>query len=259
MPRVRQARQSANEATPRRAAQTRQAPNARQQLREQAAQVGYQQGRQMLAPPGPTQAQPAVRRGTVDHAVSDAPYGWTTKYDVAVTDAECRVTIKVKLEAQEGVTADDVRKVAADSTASFARIWDNRFRLTDRATNRTVPLRAGVEFVESGEHLAVKLRKGAGRDNMSNWFVQSDALTRAHELGHAIGIKDEYIDASAESRKDASAPGVHTDNSVMGNYYAEGTDKAEAKLRHGEVLAGDIGGAVGASYTASLATPEPTR
>lgn len=40
----------------------------------------------------------------------------------------------------------------------------------------------------------------------------------------------------------------------MGNYYSEGVGEAEAKLRHGEVLAGDIGAATGRSLDTSMNT-----
>ena len=66
-----------------------------------------------------------------------------------------------------------------------------------------------------------------------------------------MGLKDEYIDSGAPSRKDAAAPGVHTDNSIMGNYFTEGQDKAQAKLRHAEVFASHIGAALGTQYAAS--------
>ncbi len=237
------------------------AATPRQDLKRQAATLDYEQGRQLLSPAAPVPAAPAkTKSATVSNQISDAPYGWTSKYDVSVTDAECRITVKAKIEPQTGVTPEDVTKIKADTAAGFTRIWDNKFRLTDRATSKALPLRVSLVYVETGEHLAVKLRAGAGRDNMSNWFVQStDPDTRAHELGHLMGLKDEYIDSGAPSRKDAAAPGVHTDNSIMGNYFTEGQDKAQAKLRHAEVFAAHIGAALGTQYTASEVpkTPAP--
>ena len=35
----------------------------------------------------------------------------------------------------------------------------------------------------------------------------------------------------------------------MGNYYGEGSDKAEVKPRHAETIAGHIGGASGHAFT----------
>jgi hypothetical protein len=55
-------------------------------------------------------------------------------------------------------------------------------------------------------------------------------------------------------RKDASAPGVFTDNSIMGDYYKEGIDKAEVKARHGTRLAQVIGKALGKELKAKMIT-----
>lgn len=50
----------------------------------------------------------------------------------------------------------------------------------------------------------------------------------AHEFGHAIiGAPDEYADAD-----DPDPRAIHTDNSLMGDFYKEGLDKAEIKARH---------------------------
>lgn len=50
----------------------------------------------------------------------------------------------------------------------------------------------------------------------------------AHEFGHAIiGAPDEYADAD-----DPDPRAIFTDNSLMGDFYKEGMDKAEIKMRH---------------------------
>lgn len=56
-------------------------------------------------------------------------------------------------------------------------------------------------------------------------------ITLAHESAHMIlGASDEYANASVPGRV------VHTDHSLMGNFYAEGIPAAEIKARHFQFL-----------------------
>jgi hypothetical protein len=75
-------------------------------------------------------------------------------------------------------------------------------------------------------------------------------MDRAHELSHTLGLNDEYIDTSVPRRRNASAPGVFDDHSLLGNYYTEGVGSAEVKLRHGQQLAADISRATRRHFTA---------
>lgn len=58
--------------------------------------------------------------------------------------------------------------------------------------------------------------------------TEAPEVMLAHEFGHAIiGAPDEYADAD-----DPDPRAVFTDNSLMGDFYKEGMDKAEIKMRH---------------------------
>lgn len=101
----------------------------------------------------------------------------------------------------------------------------------------------------SGADLNIKLYKGSGTNTLSKWYVDSlEGITRAHELGHALGLKDEYVSSKAENRQTRLSPGVYEDNSLMGDYKTEGVEKAEVKIRHGDVLADDISKVTGRSF-----------
>ena len=184
-------------------------------------------------------------------------YGWNYQYSVRFTPSRCILTIKVKMtvlphpDTSEVATAEECEKVKADTAEQFRRIWDNEFLLVETATNAKYALRTELEFVDSGEDINVRLHKGEGRDNRTRWYTGTDdGVSRAHELGHQLGLLDEYEDPGVEKRKDKSASGVHEDNSVMGNYEVEGFEPAEAKLRHGEHIAKDISDATGRGFSA---------
>ena len=78
----------------------------------------------------------------------------------------------------------------------------------------------------------------------------SRSHANAHELSHTLGLNDEYIDTSVPRRRNATAPGVFDDHSLLGNYYTEGVANAEVKLRHGRQLAADISRATRRRFTA---------
>jgi hypothetical protein len=71
-----------------------------------------------------------------------------------------------------------------------------------------------------------------------------------------MGLKDEYVDSSkdksgaqkAPDRATPTSPGVHTDNSIMGNYRTEGAPTAGAKDRHKTELARIISTALGRNF-----------
>ncbi len=195
------------------------------------------------------QKKPKRKKATVNHKMSDKPYGWNAKYHVNAKKKSIDLTIKIKLVPQKGVKKSDLNHIKSQSDNAFARYFDQRFNLVDDAGNKR-KVKARLKYVRFGQHLKVKVHPGKNRDNLLNWHVGSDAITRAHELGHQLGLKDEYQDARTESRKTATSSGVFKDNSLMGNYYTEGKDKADLKNRHLNTLAKDIGDAIGTNLTA---------
>ena len=196
------------------------------------------------------QPAPAPQVTTVTNQITDGPYGWQSKFEVTQSSTEYRVVIKPKLVPDAGVTPAQVNDVKQRARAAFTRLFDNKFVLTDTASHQQYNLRAEVQFVDSGEHYTVALHTGPdGNGNLTNWYTGNYDETLAHELGHQLGLKDEYIDANAPARATATSPGVHTDHSIMGNYLAEGRPQAGAQLRHGQTIGSEIGGATGHSFT----------
>lgn len=205
-----------------------------------------------------TDATNATITAPHSRAVSDGPYGWTSAYDTIVEENDVVISVKVKVNRDADVTARQEANTKAATSNEFLRFYDSRFTLTDDcgvARN----LKVQLDYVNSGEHLTIALHKGDGRDNLSNWFVGSDNVTRAHEMGHQLGFKDEYIDATVPNRATAASPGITTDNSIMGNYYTQGIDKADVRMRHGTEMASDVSNATGMNFTASWSSTYTVR
>jgi hypothetical protein len=186
-------------------------------------------------------------------------YAWTSAYEVEFVGSECRLNINAKINRDAGVTEAQETSVKNVTRAEFMRIWDNKFTLTESgAGTGTYTLRVTVCYVTSGEHVAIGLHAGEGRDNRRNWYVDSNATDRAHEMGHQLGLLDEYLDPEVVNRATATSPGVFTDHSIMGDYYTEGRARATAKLRHGQRIASHISTATGRTFTAAMApVPAP--
>ena len=143
-----------------------------------------------------------------------------------------------------------MKQVKKNTNKAFQQVWDNEFVLVETDTKKKYSLRTKLDFVDSGEDLSVSLYSGDGRANLEEWYVGGDTLTLAHEIGHQMGLLDEYEDPTVADRATAASPGIHTDHSIMGNYYVEGMDQAEVKLRHGKHIATDISTATGRNFSA---------
>jgi hypothetical protein len=199
-----------------------------------------------------------VRQAMHEAGVAGQPdVAWTASYDVEFTDDECVVTIFARIDRDADVTEAQERTVRRQTRGAFARIWDNRFELEDLDTAEVFPVRVKLEFVRQRPHLTLQLHSGGGTDNLQNWFVDSSAIDRAHELGHQLGMFDEYVDPNVANRATAASPGVRTDHSIMGNYPVEGVARARAKLRHGRRLAWNIGETTGRRLRARLRSAAP--
>jgi LysM repeat protein len=187
---------------------------------------------------------------STSQARSDPPYGWDSAYSLEISGTDVIITVRANINPDAGVTAAEIEQTKENTRREFRRYFDQRFTLQSSDGNSYM-LHVDIEYVDSGEDLVINLHSGAGHDNLSNWFVASNPIDRAHEMGHQIGLLDEYVDAATTSRATNASPGVQTDNSIMGNYYNEGIRDADVRERHGTQLATDITNATGRNFTAN--------
>jgi hypothetical protein len=170
-----------------------------------------------------------------------------------------QVTIKVAVDAKAGVGLAELNRLKADVHAGVDAHYNS---------GRTLPngdrLNVQVEFVPkgSGEHLTIEVgMKGVDtRADQTHWFVGDDPTVHAHELGHQMGLLDEYIDPRAINRSSPTAPGVKTDNSLMGNFWSSsgGVEAGTSlKERHLAQIGGDIDAARAGTATATPAPAGP--
>jgi hypothetical protein len=179
------------------------------------------------------------------------------RFEVDFTPMQCMVTVKIGMTRDANVTAVEQDAVTAAAEAEFLRLWDEKFYFDDDASHERFFVRFRVQWVTSGQHISVRLHRGPGVDNQTNWFIRdSFATDHAHELSHTLGLLDEYVDRTVVRRRTATSPGVFADHSLMGNYRNEGfPGPVEVKLRHAQELARRIGTATHRQLTPGWTGP----
>jgi hypothetical protein len=189
---------------------------------------------------------------------SSGVYGWTGKFDVALTSGEVIIKTKVKLLNRKGpkpasssdplpdidtpVTDTDKAAMKTDIEGKLS----NKHFLHRQNCKRGNPcdcvrergcckirVRVEVDFVEAGEHHTVNLFQGPGRANATNWTrVKTRDNSYAHETGHLLGWYDEYASGAVGTapRWKVQAPVVMaTGLTVPAEYYWDFRDWLKEK------------------------------
>jgi hypothetical protein len=125
-----------------------------------------------------------------DGTWEEEEFSWDVNYDIEYHRDRLKLIVRIKLKGQT--------VPAATQTAWRSGIrnrWNGHFHIQG-------PRRLAIEvdpiFTRRNHHVAVKVKSGAGRENMTNWFLTTTADTAAHEFGHMIGLEDEYRLSTAE-------------------------------------------------------------
>ncbi len=155
---------------------------------------------------------------TKTFACSSPPYGWTGKFDIALSNVALGVVVKIKLVNRLGakpasaadplpaigpaVSAEDKAAMKADVEGKLSGKWVfhrkscKRGDACDCPVDRRcckIPVKITVDFVEAGEHHLVNLFQGNARANATNWTrVKTRDNSWAHETGHLLAWYDEY-------------------------------------------------------------------
>ncbi|MEU3115935.1 DUF6531 domain-containing protein [Micromonospora chalcea] len=187
--------------------------------------------------PLPAAGRPRLRLEAVDNRIA---------YDHRVLDLGDRnvqdFTVKVFLDARDATAAAARDEVETRVTEAVDRIYNQGFRIGDRDQ-----LNVTVEFVtRPGEaHAVVALHGTPSPTTQTTWSTHSSDLDLAHEIGHFLGLRDEYAIPGRALERAL----VRDDNSLMatttpqpGNeprLLARGVERI-AGLRH-DVLSPDRG------------------
>ncbi|WP_407918411.1 EndoU domain-containing protein, partial [Kitasatospora sp. NE20-6] len=132
-------------------------------------------------------------------------------------DIETRAVVRIFLDMQlagHGPIAlkliGDLEQRARDGVAA-------RYNQGSRLPNGDV-LNVAVEFVrrQTDAHHTVLVHPDVIRENFMNWSVESHRDAIAHEIGHLLGLHDEYREVGGEIRP------VYTDGALMAGFTVDG-------------------------------------
>lgn len=140
------------------------------------------------------------------HITAVAPFSWDVSYDHAfdgisvVTRVEIAFLIPIP-----GYTDQQKAQWIAQTEAEVEYLWNDNFRIHDQANNRFYDLELDVvpvlPFSGADQTIDVTVRPAscdanpgdlACRDSMIHWFEDAHPSIKAHELGHMLGLFDEY-------------------------------------------------------------------
>jgi hypothetical protein len=157
-----------------------------------------------------------------------APVGYQVRYGF---DARwfphglTQLTIRVHLDAAQGVGAEQLARVRANAQAGLDQYYNFRHQVRG-PDGRMGPLHIEVQFVSdpARAHVSVQVEPGTGQTTQRRWHTGDNPTTLAHELSHQLGRLDEYVDHAphgyqALNRRTATSPGVRHDHGLMGNYW----------------------------------------
>jgi hypothetical protein len=145
-------------------------------------------------------------------SMSECIYGWTAAYRIVNGDCTLLITVRIRLNPDADVTAAELAALQAVWEPGIENRWSGQFsinRSTGDCACTSYPVVFDVQFVSTGEHHTVRVRRGPARSNMTTWDTDDGADTAAHEFGHMLGFADEYADQNCPNRV------VATDNSIM--------------------------------------------
>lgn len=194
----------------------------------------------------------------VSLSIDDGPYGWEAAFSWETLGFASQLSIRVHIQGDSSINTRQVLAIQKASQREFQRYFDHKF-LFQCKNKEPLPVMTRLHFTDYQPHLCVTLHPGSGATELTNWYIGEPHIHLAHELGHQVGLLDEYHDIHSPRRNDDAPEGIFRDHSLMGNYQAEDWKKADIKLRHGKRIAHLITQESGEEYAVLMNTQYKVR
>lgn len=177
----------------------------------------------------------------IRQTIQDPPAEWEAAFTLRESPEAFELLVRISAGFPSSFNKQQITHFQNLTTSEFERYFDFRFFL-NKDTSTPKPLRCHLDFVEgtTKADLLLQLLPGRGSTCLDRWYVDSQPLDWVHELGHQLGLVDEYPDPSVPHRAASSLSTVFSDDSLMANYKDPlGQIKPNVGLRqrHGDRIA----------------------
>ena len=152
-------------------------------------------------------------------------YGYTQSFDGAAVVRH----VELNFTFEPNITTAQQKAFRSTAETGVEGIRNNRAIITDTTTQRSFPLR--VDVTTSGpvfDH-NIFVNSGPGRSDTSTWYAGSvTAGVMAHEVGHYLGLYDEYIGGGVDRYPNPTlstalmGTGANDENPQMVSRYYQG-------------------------------------
>lgn len=107
------------------------------------------------------------------------------------------IQIKFNFDAGLGYTDQQKTDYISKVSTGAEGIWGNKYAIKDTNTGQMIPIL--VDISNDGPfNQTVQVHAGSGRSDMLNWYVGDSVSVNAHEVGHMMGLFDEYIGGAVD-------------------------------------------------------------
>lgn len=137
-----------------------------------------------------------------DNAGNPGPFGpfsWDYSYTRSFDGKKLEKDIQIDFSFDAGLNYTAAQKAAYIKAAKdgVSSVWDNKFAVKDGNTGQVIPIFVAVT-TDGPFNQKVQVHAGPGRSDMLNWYTGDSASVNAHEVGHMMGLFDEYIGGAVD-------------------------------------------------------------
>lgn len=151
------------------------------------------------------------------------PFAWTYAYALEMSPDALIITVRIALD--EPMASPPWGGPGWEW--EIENIWNGKAGVRT-GDGRTLPIVVDVVFTDVAPHHSVDVVNGqAGKTHMDTWFVATmDERVAAHEVGHMLGLPDEYPGGATITIRSGTLMGGGAHSEMPVDYYAGFVDQA---------------------------------